>query len=260
MEEGQDRPGVDLQEDPAGHRPGGAADRWTNFRMPISAWRASDKPRTRLLRSGAENLTDAELLGLVFGSGGRTRGGAMSAVDLGAALLRRFGSLRELTARDAREYLSVAGVGPAKAAQLAAVAEIGRRMEAAIVGERLQVGAPRDVVSAYAPRMRDLKKEVFRVVTLNTANYVTGDRIVSEGGLAVSIVEPRAVFRHAILENAAAIICLHNHPSGNPSPSREDVNITRQLAAAGKLMGVPLRDHIIIAGTGYSSMAELGYV
>jgi DNA repair protein RadC len=236
------------------------ADEGLNYRVPISAWRTSDKPRSRLLRSGAENLTDAELLGLIFGSGVRTRKGPVSAVELGGVLLRRFGSLRELSTRDFREYLSIAGVGPAKAAQLAAVAEIGRRMEAGVVGERLQVGAPQDVVSAYAPQMRDLKKEVFRVVMLNTANYVTGDRIVSEGGLAVSIVEPRAVFRHAILENAAAIICLHNHPSGNPDPSREDIHITRQLVAAGRLMGVPVRDHIIIAGTSYSSFAEMGYL
>jgi DNA repair protein RadC len=271
-DEEEDRGDVGREDDPAGQRP----DDWPNdtsnhtskyssnepskYRVPISAWRASDKPRSRLLRSGVENLTDAELLGLVFGSGVRTRTGPVSAVELGGFLLRRFGSLRELSTRDVREYLSIAGVGPAKAAQLAAVAEIGRRMEAGVVGERLQVGAPQDVVSAYAPQMRDLKKEVFKVVMLNTANYVTGDRVVSEGGLAVSIVEPRAVFRHAILENAAAIICLHNHPSGNPDPSREDVHITRQLAAAGRLMGVPVRDHIIIAGTSYSSLAEMGYL
>ena len=106
--------------------------------------------------------------------------------------------------------------------------------------------------------MRDLKKEVFKVVFLNTANVITGDYTASEGGLAASIVEPRAVFSKAILENAAAIICLHNHPSGNPEPSREDVRVTRQLVEAGRLMGVPLHDHLIIAGEGYTSLAERG--
>ena len=99
---------------------------------------------------------------------------------------------------------------------------------------------------------------MFVVVHLNTANVIVSDYTVSEGGLAASIVEPRAVFQRAILENAAAIVCLHNHPSGNPEPSREDVQITKQLVEAGKLMGVPVHDHLIIAGRGYTSLAERG--
>jgi DNA repair protein RadC len=108
--------------------------------------------------------------------------------------------------------------------------------------------------------MRDLKREIFKVVLLNTANVVLGDFNASEGGLAASIVEPRAVFQRAILENAASVICLHNHPSGNLEPSREDIRITRQLAEAGRLMGIPLHDHIIIAGRGFTSLAERGLV
>ena len=230
------------------------------YRPPISGWRVCDQPRARLMRSGVHNLEDAELLALVLGSGVRTRSGPVSAVELGRLLLHRYGSLHALSTRDVREYQAVSGVGPAKAAQLAAVAEIGRRIEAGVEGERLQICSPRDVVAAYGPQMRDLKHEVFKIVMLNTANVVTGDRTVSEGGLAVSIVEPRAVFRQAILENAAAIVCLHNHPSGNPDPSREDIRITRQLTAAGELMGVPVHDHIIIAGKGYTSLAERGYL
>jgi DNA repair protein RadC len=106
--------------------------------------------------------------------------------------------------------------------------------------------------------MRDLKKEIFKVVHLNTANVILGDYTVSEGGLAASIVEPRAVFERAILDNAASVICLHNHPSGNPEPSRQDVRITRQLVEAGKLMGIPVHDHLIIAGTTFTSLAERG--
>jgi DNA repair protein RadC len=227
---------------------------------PISEWRVNDRPRAKLFRSGVENLGDAELLGLVFGSGARAQHGTISAVELGRSLLKQYGSLRDLSTRDVREYMTLVGVGPAKAAQLAAVAEIGRRVEAGVAGDRLQVCSPQDVVTAYGPAMRDLKREVFKVVMLNTANFVTGDRTVSEGGLAVSIVEPRAVFRQAVLENAAAIICLHNHPSGNPDPSREDIRITRQLVAAGELMGVPVHDHIIIAGKLYTSLAERGYM
>jgi DNA repair protein RadC len=106
--------------------------------------------------------------------------------------------------------------------------------------------------------MRDLKREVFIVVFLNTANIIIGEETVSEGGLAASIVEPRAVFQRAVLENAAGIICLHNHPSANPEPSRQDIQITRQLVEAGKLMGIPVHDHLIIAGKTYTSLAERG--
>jgi DNA repair protein RadC len=154
--------------------------------------------------------------------------------------------------------MRVVGIGPAKAVQLVAAFEIGRRVEAQRGGTRVQVSSPEDVATAYGPLMRDLKKEIFKVVLLNTANVIIGDYTISEGGLAASIVEPRAVFQKAILDNAAAIICLHNHPSGNPEPSREDIRITRQLVEAGKLMGVPVHDHLIIAGTGYTSLAERG--
>jgi DNA repair protein RadC len=116
------------------------------------------------------------------------------------------------------------------------------------------------VAAVYAPGMRDLKKEIFKVVHLNTANVIIGDYDVSEGGLAASIVEPRAVFEKAILDNAASVICLHNHPSGNPEPSRQDIRITRQLVEAGKLMGIPVHDHLIIAGTTHTSLAARGVI
>ncbi|MDA0874071.1 MAG: JAB domain-containing protein, partial [Bacteroidetes bacterium] len=118
--------------------------------------------------------------------------------------------------------------------------------------------SPADVHREYAPVMADLKREVFRVLLLNTAHARISDFVASEGGIASSIVEPRLIFRRAIIEHAAAVICLHNHPSGNPEPSREDVAVTRQLAAAGRVLGIPLRDHVIIAGDGYTSLAERG--
>ena len=225
--------------------------------QPIHQWDKSDRPREKVLRSGAAALSDAELIGLIFHSGTRTKSGPVSAVQLGRTLLRAYGSLRGLSRRDVRELMRVTGVGPAKAAQLAAAFEIGRRIESQQHdGERIQVCSPDDVAGIYVPQMRDLAREIFKVVLLNTANVIIGDFTVSEGGLAASIVEPRAVFQRALLENAAAVICLHNHPSGNPEPSREDIRITRQLVEAGKLMGIPIHDHLIVAGNGYTSMAE----
>lgn len=221
----------------------------------------AERPRERLLARGAATLTDAELVGLVFGSGTRVGGRSVSAVELGAALLKTYGSLSKLARRDPAQVVRAAkGVGPAKAAQLAAVFEIGRRVEAAPPEDRVQVRSPADVAAAYGPRLRDLPREVFVVLHLNTANVVTAEYTLTTGGLAASIVEPRQVFERAILEHAASVICLHNHPSGNPEPSREDVAVTKQLAEAGTVLGIPLHDHLIIAGRGFTSLAERGLI
>ena len=229
------------------------------YHVPINQWDEADRPREKLIQRGPGALSDAELLALIFGSGTRTKEGPLSAVQLGKALLRAYGSLHRLSRREIKELTRVVGVGPAKAVKLVAAFEIGRRAEAQRAEEpRVQVSSPEDVAAVYGPALRDLKKEIFKVVMLNTANVIIGDVTISEGGLAASIVEPRAVFQRAILENAAALICLHNHPSGNPEPSREDIKITRQLVEAGKLMGVPVHDHLIIAGTTYTSLAERG--
>lgn len=228
------------------------------YHVPIHQWDEADRPREKLMKRGPAALSDAELIALIFGSGTRTKDGSLSAVQIGQALLRTYGSLYNTSKRALKELTRVVGIGPAKAVQLIATFEIGRRVESQRGGERVQVSSPEDVAAVYGPLMRDLKREIFKVVFLNTANVIIGDHTVSEGGLAASIVEPRAVFQQAILENAAAIICLHNHPSGNPEPSREDIRVTRQLVEAGKLMGVPVHDHLIIAGTRYTSLAERG--
>ncbi len=228
------------------------------YHAPIHQWNEADRPREKLMKRGPAALTDAELMALIFGNGTRTKDGPVSAVQLGQALVRTYGSLHGLSQRALKELTRVVGIGPAKAVQLLAAFEIGRRVESQRGGERVQVCAPDDVAAVYGPLMRDLKQEIFKVVLLNTANIIMGDYTVSEGGLAASIVEPRAVFQKAILENAAAVICLHNHPSGNPEPSKEDIRVTRQLVEAGKLMGIPVHDHLIIAGTTYTSLAERG--
>ena len=229
------------------------------YTVPIREWNQDDRPREKMARGGAALLTDAELIAVLLGTGTRSRDGHLSAVSLGQALVRAHKTLFGLAQRDLKEMMRVTGIGPAKAAQLVAAFEIGRRVESQRAGDRVQVCSPEDVARIYAPLMRDLKREVFKVVLLNTANIVIGDYNASEGGLAASIVEPRAVFQKAILENAAAVICLHNHPSGNLEPSREDVRVTRQLVEAGKLVGIPVHDHIIVTSDGYTSLAERGH-
>ncbi len=227
--------------------------------IPLRDRARDDRPRERMLARGAAALSDAELIALLFGSGTRVAGRSISAIELAQTLLRAHASLAALAQLDAPRLARAArGVGPAKAAQLAAAFELGRRVEAEAPPERPSLRTPADVAARYGPRLRDLKREVFVVVLLDTAGRATGDFTVSEGGLSASIVEPRAVFQRAVLENAAAVVCLHNHPSGNPEPSREDVAITRQLVEAGRLMGIPVHDHVIIAGRGYTSLAERG--
>ena len=229
------------------------------YHVPIHEWDPSDQPREKLLKHGPRALSDAEVLALLLGSGTRTSNGSISAVELGRSLLQTYGSLHAVSKRKPKELTRTRGIGPAKAAKLTAAFEVGRRVESQRQqDERVQVSCPDDVAGVYGPLMRDLTKEIFKVVHLNTANIIIGDYTVSEGGLSSSIVEPRAVFEQAILDDAAAVICLHNHPSGNPEPSREDIRITRKLVEAGETMGIPVHDHLIIAGTDHTSLAERG--
>lgn len=226
--------------------------------LPIREWHAQERPRDKLLRFGPSYLSTAELIAIMIGSGARFRSGSMSAIQIGQTLIAKDRSLRALSNSDVLELASLSGMGPAKAARLVSAFELGRRVEADPERERIRVATPEDVAAVFLPLMRDLKREVFKVITLNSAGIITGDHTVSEGGLAASIVEPRAVFRRAVLGNAASLICVHNHPSGNPEPSEQDLRITRQLVEAGKLMGIPVHDHIIIAGATYTSLASRG--
>ena len=231
-----------------------------SVRLPIREWHATERPREKLLHFGPSFLSTAELIGLIIGSGASLRTGSMTAIQLGQVLVSRDRSLRALSNTDVLELTAMAGMGPAKAARLVSAFELGRRVEADPETERIRVTAPEDVARVFIPLMRDLKREVFKVITLNSAGVITGENTVSEGGLAASIVEPRAVFRRAVLGNAASLICVHNHPSGNPEPSEQDLRITRQLVEAGKLMGIPVHDHIIIAGSTYTSLAGRGLI
>jgi len=250
-----------LSADGTPRAPGAAGASGETGYLPIRTWDPSDRPREKLTQHGPGVLSDAELLALLVGSGTRTADGSISAVELARLLLRAHGSLADVSRRALKELTRLQGIGPAKAAKLMAAFEIGRRVESQTgTDERVQVCSPDDVASVYGPLMRDLKKEIFKVVHLNTANVIVADYTVSEGGLASSIVEPRAVFERAILDNAASVVCLHNHPSGNPEPSREDIRVTRQLVEAGGVMGIPVYDHIIIAGPDYTSLAERGVI
>jgi DNA repair protein RadC len=213
-------------------------------------------PREKLFHHGPHVLSNAELLALLLGTGAREK----TSLDIASRLLDGVASIRELAAQGVRDFTRLEGIGPGKAARLAAAFEFGRRLPRIPREAAAAFRSPADVFREYAPVMADLKREVFRVILVNTAHARISDFIASEGGIASSIVEPRLIFRRAILEHAAAVICIHNHPSGNPEPSREDIAVTRQLARAGAHLGIPLHDHVIIAGDDYTSLAERGLV
>lgn len=221
--------------------------------VAIKHWRADDKPRERLIRNGATSLSDAELLAILIKTG--TEGA--SALDVGRTLLNRFKTLTELASRDVGELKLFRGMGIVKAVTLAAAFEVGRRIQTEPFSSKPAIRSPQDVASLFIPRMRGIRKEQFHVLLLNTANQIFRESLVSEGSLNASIVHPREVFRLAVIESAASIIVLHNHPSGNLEPSREDVEVTKQLVEAGSVLGIPVHDHIIIAGESFVSLRQL---
>jgi DNA repair protein RadC len=224
-------------------------------RYRIKEWPVTDRPRERLRSIGPEALSGRELLAVLIGSG--TEG--HSAVDVAGALLAEAdGSLRRLAAVSLAELQRTPGVGPATAARLSAALELGRRLAREGPADRGRVQGPRDVYERCAPAMRDLPQEEFRVLLLNTQHAVTREVVVTRGILDASVVHAREVFRGAIAESAAAVILTHNHPSGDPTPSPEDREVTRQLAAAGAVLGIPVLDHVIIGDARYVSFVEAG--
>jgi len=222
----------------------------------ITRWPKKERPRERLLEDGPQHLSEAELLGILIGKGTRNK----TAIDLGRELLERYESLPRLFSRSPSELMLVKGVGAAKAAILSAAFELVRRVQSGKDTDKPTFKKSSDVATHYLPLLRDLRKEVFKVLLLNRANRLVKEVSVSEGTLDASIVHPRDVFREALLEPAAAVILIHNHPSGNPSPSEEDLRITRQLVEAGRLLGIKVLDHIILAGDVHRSLADEGLI
>jgi len=214
-----------------------------------------DRPRERLWSVGPAALTAQELLAIVIGTGFAGRDALVVAGDL---LAKVDGSVRRLAGRPSGELAGVAGVGKGKAARVTAALELGRRisLEAEPPPERIRT--PGDVHRYYAPRLRDLSVEEFHVLALGSQSQVRGDLLITRGILNSSLVHPREVFRAAIAEAAAGIIVVHNHPSGDPTPSADDRAVTRQLVEAGRLLDLPVHDHVIVGGERYMSFAEAG--
>ena len=221
---------------------------------PGSTAARSEMPRERLFSLGAFALSDAELVTLLLGTGCA----GSRAPELAAGLLASRGGLAGLAGSDLRELMDVRGIGRTKAAALFAALELGRRLSSQRLREGDAIRSPEDVFRHFYTRLRHARQEHFFVLLLDGRHRVLGEEIVSLGTLTASLVHPREVFRPALRASAAALILVHNHPSGDPEPSPEDRTVTERLASAGELLGIPVLDHVVVAERGFRSLRDDG--
>jgi DNA repair protein RadC len=215
-----------------------------------------ERPRERMMRYGAEALSHAELLAILLRTGTQRQ----SAIHLAGSVLQQCGSLRNLMDMSMEQLTAIRGIGPAKALQLRAGIELGRRITRSKLGETVTVRKPQDAADYVMEELRYLKKEHFLCLFLNTKNHIIARETLSVGTLNASLVHPREVFRAAIQRSSASIICVHNHPSGDPTPSPEDIALTKRLVEAGELVGIEVLDHLVIGDARFVSLKEQGYM
>ncbi len=217
-----------------------------------------DRPRERLIAYGPGILSNAELLAVLLGSGSKEK----SAMQLAQEILsqHRESGVLALATMSVEELMEYKGIGSAKATLLAAAVELGKRLGLNPTAQKPVVRCPADAADYAMPRLRFQQREHFAIILLNIKHHILSMPIISIGSLTASVVHPREVFKAAVQNSAAAMILVHNHPSGDPSPSREDLNITRQLMEAGKLMDIPVLDHIVLGDNKYISLKEEGMI
>lgn len=225
--------------------------------MKINNLPQEERPREKLLGKGKEYLSNSELIAIILGNGTKDK----SAIALASELLSLDKSgisfLGECTPEELQE---VKGMGKAKTCQLLAAVELGKRISAAPRTERLSISSPEDIVSMFMEEMRYYKKEFFKVLLINVKGEIIEQDIVSVGDLSSAVVHPREVFTRAVRRSAAAVVLVHNHPSGNAAPSNEDIETTKRLVEAGRLMGINVLDHIIIGDGMYTSFKSEGMI
>ncbi|GAB4280983.1 MAG: DNA repair protein RadC [Candidatus Promineifilaceae bacterium] len=229
-------------------------DEQTAYVPKIRDLASHDRPRERLMRVGETAVSSTELLAIIM----RTGVGGENVLRLAERLLTHFQDLPGLARASISELTQVKGIGPAKAVEIKAALELGRRLMATAPQERPTITSPSDAANLLMAEMMFLEKEHLRLITLDTRNRVISTPTIYVGSLNTSVIRISELFRAAIKDNAAAFIMAHNHPSGDPSPSPEDVNVTRQVVQAGKLMDIALLDHIIIGRQRFVSLKERG--
>jgi len=225
-------------------------------RPTIKQLPAHERPRERLIQSGDEYLTDAELLGIIIRDGTTN----YSAVDLAQELLSKYGDFRKLSSVSIGELCKVRGIGPARAAQIKASLAIAKRFSTISVRPSQQFKCSKDIFDHFHERLREKKQEIFFIILLDNKNRIIKELDISKGSLTSSIVHPREVFNPAIKESAVSVIFVHNHPSGDPEPSKEDIQMTRRLLEVGDVVGIKVLDHIIIGNECFVSLKDKGII
>ncbi|GAB2472856.1 DNA repair protein RadC [Hymenobacter qilianensis] len=221
----------------------------------IKSWAEEDRPREKLLQKGRSALSDAELMGILLGSGTAK----LSAVDVAKLILNAVeNDLNELAKLSVKELMRHKGIGEAKAITIVAALELGRRRKETAAAARTTITCSRDIYQLIRPNLQDLPHEEFWVILLNRANVVMRKQPISSGGVAGTVADPKMIFKHALEQLASSIILVHNHPSGNQKPSAADIALTRKLKEAGQFLDLPILDHLIYTDHGYYSFADEG--
>ncbi|NIO00891.1 MAG: DNA repair protein RadC [Candidatus Latescibacteria bacterium] len=223
--------------------------------MSVKGLPPGDRPRERLYHIGAQELSLQELLSIVIGSGSKGAG----ALAVAYRLLETFGDLPSLGKADLDDLKCVTGIGFARACQLAAAFELGKRLVRESGSNGALIKSPRDVARIFMDEMKHYDREHFKAAFLNTKNQVIKTATISIGSLNASIVHPREILKPAISTSAASIVLVHNHPTGDPKPSKEDIEFTKRFAKCGELIGIGLLDHVIIGAGKFTSLKERGY-
>ena len=226
-----------------------------SYRLRIIDIPAEDRPSNRLMSNGSASLSNAELLSIILKSGSV----AENAINLSQRVLSQF-DLKQLSAIEMTQLMKIHGIKSGKAAQIVACFELARRLEMFDSSSKFKINSPEDVYRRLYPTMRESKKEHFVELCLDTKNQIIREDTISIGSLNANVVHPREVFRTALIESAAHITVAHNHPSGDPTPSREDLEITKKLLETGKIMGIDVLDHVIIGDCRHFSMKEAGHI
>lgn len=224
--------------------------------QPITSWASDDKPREKMLLKGRQSLSDSELLAILIGSGIV----GMSAVDLGKKILNDYNNnLNELGKAEIKDFIKkYKGIGNAKAIQIVAALELGRRRQNAVPLEKVAIKSSKDAYNYLYPFMADLPHEEFWILLCNHSNKIIDKQVIGRGGLASVVVDTKFIIRHALDHLASAIILCHNHPSGNLNPSKEDIQLTNRVKEAAHLLDIRVLDHIIIGDMKYYSFADEG--
>jgi len=224
-----------------------------NKRLTVKELPLDDRPREKLIMRGAQSLTDAELVAILL----RTGKTGKSVLDIARELIQSEGNLAMLATKTVDSLQKISGIGKDKAATLAAAFELSRRiLSQSKWFSNQKVTSPQEIADIFIPLLRDDSKERFIVVCLNSSNKIIKHETISIGNLNSSVVHPREIFKVAIDCSSASIILIHNHPSGNPEPSNEDISITKKIVESGKILDIPVFDHLIIAGETYTSFVE----